>query len=225
MELIRYLIPGDVYHVPAILINPGHPRGAAIIVHGYGGNKEEQLGLGWRVAEAGLLACIIDLRGHGEHLLPLDVHVGSDVIAAIQHCQQYGKVTAIGHSLGGPLALISDADFHIAISPSLGRTYGARTQEMLMNLRSYRVRPSDLATLLMIQDLLPVWDNTCDTGNTLLLFAERDAPEIFEGCSMLRNGGARTVEIPGAMHNDIFLIEQTFEVVRNQLVGWYSIGT
>lgn len=225
MELIRCLIPGSECQVPAILLNPGHPRGAAIIVHGYGGNKEEQLGLGWRLAEAGLLACIIDLRGHGEHPLPLDIHAGSDVIAAIRYCQPYGKVTAIGHSLGGRLALISDADFHIAISPSLGRTYGARTQEMLMNLRSYRVRPSDLATLLVIQDLLPVWDNTCDTGNTLLLFAERDAPEIFEGCTMLKNAGARTIEILGAMHNDIFLVEQTFEAVRNQIFDWYSIGT
>jgi dienelactone hydrolase len=46
-----------------VLIQPADPRGAAVIVHGgYGGNKEEQLGLGWRVAEAGLVAYVIDLR-------------------------------------------------------------------------------------------------------------------------------------------------------------------
>lgn len=225
MEIEHRHIPGDGCLVPALLLNPGHPLGAAVIVHGYGGNKEEQLGLGWRVAEAGLLACVIDLRGHGEHPLPLDVHAGSDVKAAILHCRSYGKVTAIGHSLGGRLALVSDADLHIAISPSLGRVYGARTQEMLTNLRSYRVRPSDITTLLEIQDRLPVWDAQSDTGNSLIVFAERDAPEISEGCSALLNTGTRTIKIPGAMHNDIFIVEKTFLAVRDQITEWYGIGT
>ena len=30
------------------------------------------------MAEAGLLACIINLRGHGEHPLPFDVNVVSE---------------------------------------------------------------------------------------------------------------------------------------------------
>lgn len=77
MEIEHCLIPGDGCHVPAFILNPGHPRGAAIVVHGYGGNKKEQLGLGWLIAEAGLLACIIDLRGHGEHPLPREINAGS----------------------------------------------------------------------------------------------------------------------------------------------------
>lgn len=93
---------------------------------------------------------------------------------------------------------------------------------MLTNLRSYRVTPSDIATLLTIQDRLPVWDPECDTGNTLILFAERDAPEISEGCAMIRNAGARVNEIPGAMHNDIFLVEQTFAAVRDRIGEWYG---
>ena len=225
MEAGRSLIPGDGCQVPALIIHPGAPRGAAIILHGYGGNKEEQLGLGWRVAEAGLLACTIDLRGHGEHLSPLDCHIGSDVEAAIRYCRSYGKVTVIGHSLGGRLALISEADFHIAISPSLSRTYGAQTQAMLRSLRSYRVRPSDLSVLLEIQDRLPVWDAECDTGNALVLYAERDAPEIIEECTQLRDKGAKTIGIPGTMHNDIFLAGQTFAIVRDHISGWYRAGT
>jgi predicted alpha/beta-fold hydrolase len=65
MDIENRFLPGDGCKVPAILIQPEDPIGAAVIVHGYGGNKEEQLGLGWRVAEAGLVACVIDLRGHG----------------------------------------------------------------------------------------------------------------------------------------------------------------
>jgi dienelactone hydrolase len=207
------------------MINPGSPRGAAIIVHGYGGSKEEQLGLGWRVAEAGLLACIIDLRGHGEHPLPLDVYAGSDVEAAIRYCRPYGKVTAIGHSLGGRLALVSGADFLIAISPSLSRTYGTQTRGMLRNLRSYRVRPSDLSVLLEMQDRLPVRDAGTGTGNTLVLFAERDAPEIIEGCTQLRDEGVHVIRIHEALHNDIFLAEQTFAAVKDQIGTWYRTGT
>ena len=95
-----------------------HPPGAP---HGGGShrarvreNKKEQLGPGWRVAEAGLLACVIDLRGHGEHSFPLDELAGSEIDAAIRYCRSFGNVTAIGHSLGGRLALLSDADFCIA---------------------------------------------------------------------------------------------------------------
>lgn len=199
--------------------------GAAVIVHGYGGNKEEQLELGWRVAEAGLLACVIDLRGHGEHPFLLDEHAGSDIEAAIRYCRSSGNVTIIGHSLGGRLALLSDADFCIAISPSLGRTYGAGTQEMLRALRSYRVRPSDPATLLAIQERLPVRDPGRNKGNTLILFAERDAPEIHEGCLALIRSGTCTIEIPMALHSDIFVLEPTFAVVRDQIREWYGSGT
>jgi hypothetical protein len=133
-------------------------------------------------------------------------------------------VTAIGHSLGGRLALTSDADYHIAISPSLSRTYGEHTQELLRTLRSYRVRPPDLSVLLSVQENIPVWDPATDAGNTFILFAERDAPEISAGCTTLKSAGVRVVQVPRAMHGDIFLLEQTFAVVREQIQQWYGSG-
>jgi alpha-beta hydrolase superfamily lysophospholipase len=225
MDIKRRSVPGEEGAVPAILIKPAHPRGAAIIMHGYGGNKEEQLGLGFVAAEAGLAACVIDLRGHGEHPLPLDEAIGADIGAVLHFCSQFGKVTAIGHSLGGRLALTSDADYHIAISPSLSLTYGEHTKELLRTLRSYRVRPPDLSVLLSVQENIPVWDPATDAGNTLILFAERDAPEISAGCMTLRSAGVRVVQVTGAMHGDIFLLEQTFAAVREQILQWYGRGT
>nr|WP_319376370.1 alpha/beta hydrolase family protein [uncultured Methanoregula sp.] len=222
MDIERSLIPGDSCQIPAILIRPPQPLGAAVIVHGYGGCKEEQLGLGFHVAEAGLETCIIDLRGHGEHPLPLDAKAGDDLAAAIRFCRRSGKVAAIGHSLGGRLALMSNADYRIALSPSLGRTYGERTCEMLKTLRSYRVRPSDLETLLDVQKTLPVFDPASGAG-ARIIYAERDAPEIAAECTALSTAGLPTIRIPGALHGDIFLQEPVFTAIRDQIREWYGI--
>jgi dienelactone hydrolase len=225
MDLERIFVPIDHGRIPAVLLRPASPRGAAVILHGYGGNKEEQLGLAWRVAEAGLAVCAIDYRGHGEHPLPLDALAGEDLDAAIRFCRRFGKVTVIGHSLGGRLALISDADYRIAISPSLSRTYGERTQEMLKGLRSYRVRPPDLAALLAVQESLPVWKPGQDSAHTLILYAERDAPEIVADCTAMKTVGVRTIMVPGALHNDVFLQEQTFALVHDVIREWYGTVT
>jgi hypothetical protein len=48
MDVNHHFLPGDGYKIPAILIQPEEPLGAAVIVHGYGGNKEEQLVLDGR---------------------------------------------------------------------------------------------------------------------------------------------------------------------------------
>jgi hypothetical protein len=224
MDIEHCFLPGNGCKVPAILIQPADPQGAAVIVHGYGGNKEEQLGLGWRVAEAGLVACIIDLRGHGEHSLPLDGETCADLDAAIHFCRVYGKVAAIGHSFGGHLALLSNADYCIAISPSVKRPLSEHTQSTLKTKRSYRVRPSDFETVRVIHEELPIWNPPQDNGNTLILFAEWDIPEISYGCNELKNAGAHVVQIPKSMHSDIFLVEQTFVYVRNQIIEWYCNG-
>jgi len=180
------------------------------------------LGLGLQVAEAGLMTCVFDIRGHGEHPFSLDRAVWADLDAAIKFCHLYGTVTAIGHSLGGRLALLSNADNCIAISPSLSRKYSERTQEALQTLRSHRVRPEDIATLLAIQEQLPIWDPDQDKKKTLILFAERDAPEISEGCNALKKTGVHVVQIQKALHSDIFFMEETFAVVRDQLKNWYG---
>lgn len=224
MDIEHRFLPGDGCKVPAILIQPADPQGAAVIVHGYGGNKEEQLGLGWRVAEAGLVACVIDLRGHGEHSLPLDGEVGADLDAAIRFCRLFGKVVAIGHSFGGHLALFSNADYCIAISPSVKRPLSEHTQATLKTKRSYRVRPSDFETVRVIHDKLPMWNPAKNIGNTLILFAEWDIPEISSECNELKNVGVCVVQIPKSMHNDIYLVEQTFEDVQNRILEWYGNG-
>ena len=222
MKIERKSIDGGEYRLPAILIRPARPKGAAVIVHGYGGNKEEQLGLAFVAAESGLSACAIDLRGHGEHPLPLDAGIVDDVAAAIAFSRQFGKVTAIGHSLGGRLALQSDADNTIGISPSLAKTYGEQTQEILRAVRTYRVRPQDLSALLAVQAALPVWDPVKAAGTAAILYAERDAPEIVADCKTMAASGAKAECIRGTLHSDIFNHERTFAAVGELVREWYG---
>lgn len=66
MKLERKTIEAVGCGIPAVILTPGAPRGAAVVVHGYGVNKEEILGLASRVAGWGLAVCALDLRGYGE---------------------------------------------------------------------------------------------------------------------------------------------------------------
>lgn len=218
MTVIRQPIRGNGFDVPCIQLIPSNAHNAAVIAHGYGGCKEEPLGLAWRVAESGIAVCSIDLRGHGEHTLPMDEHIQDDIEAAIDHCRSYGKVTAIGHSLGGRLALISSADHAIGISPALNRTFSAQTREILKNLRSYRAREMYPGQNFEILSKLPAYRQ--ETGReTMIVYGSRDVPDIIAACNEIRSS-IPTVQIENALHNDIYTLEATFKCVIKQLSDW-----
>lgn len=218
MTIIRESITGNGFNVPCIRLIPPDAHNAAVIVHGYGGCKEEPLGLAWRVAESGMAVCSIDLRGHGEHALPMDKYILDDVEATIEHCRSYGNVTAIGHSLGGRLALISSADHAIGISPALNRTFGLQTQEILKNLRSYRVREMYPGQNFEILHELPVFGNEAG-GKAIVIYGSRDVPDIISACHEI-GSFAHTVRIENAFHNDIYTLEATFKCIIKQLSHW-----
>lgn len=221
MDVSRVDIRGPGAHVPGIAIVPCRPIGAAVIAHGYGGCKEEQLGLAMRVAESGLAACAIDLRGHGQHPLPLDDHVLEDVEAAVEHFRRYGKVVAIGHSLGGRLALISSADFAIGLSPPLEPSYCTRTQELLQKLRSYRVRPDDHRTVFeILRRLPPVQESSGE--RTMVIYGSRDVPEIVEAGDGMRACGRNAVRLEQAIHGDTYLLESSFAAIATRLASWFG---
>jgi pimeloyl-ACP methyl ester carboxylesterase len=190
-----------------------------VIAHGYGGCKEEQLGLAARVAECGLVACAIDLRGHGQNPRPLDSGVLEDIEAAVSRFRHHGKVVAIGHSLGGRLALISSADLAVGISPPLDPSYCARTRELLQKLRSYRVRPDDPDTVFDLLRALPA--HSGDDGRTMVIYGSRDVPEIVRSGDALRAQGRNAVRIEGAIHGDTYSLESTFAALKKQLGEWF----
>jgi len=222
MKIERKLIQQNGLSIPSTVIEPSNSVGTVIIMHGFGGCKEEQLGLAWRVAEVGFTTCVIDLRGHGEHELPLDEEVVLEVETAIQYFRRYGKVIAIGHSLGGRLALLSTADYAIGLSPALNKTFSNQTQEIIKALRGYRVNEIYPNVNFEILNKLPEWQ-IGSNGNVKIIFGSRDVPEIISACNELKEKSVPVIEIDKALHNDIFLLELTFEKIIVQLKEWFKI--
>ncbi len=202
--------------LPAIKISSDSRTASAFIFHGFGGSKEEQLGLGFRLAELGLDAYAIDLRGHGENTQPLDIEVMDDVNTLIKSQKGSLRTITIGHSLGGRLSLLSSADIRIGISPALGTTFSEQTITLVNGMRKHRVHEATENSNFRVLGLLPVVDDIMGSDD-LVLFGERDIPDIVQGCQLLASKGKNVVQIPKAMHSDTFLVEATFHHLKEWL--------
>lgn len=185
--------------LPAYLLLPeGDPRGAAVVAHGYGSCKEAFLGLGVKVAEGGWAALVIDLRGHGEHAAPLSEEIVGDINGAVAYARQLWPglpVAAVGHSLSGRLALMSDADMLVAISPAVPSKPSVEGREVLTKLSATKVnQPSPDAVLQLLQALGPVPDRQVPT---LILHGAEDIPSLIEGILAVAKGlsGAEVVTV------------------------------
>lgn len=219
VEIERKIIKSENLEVPCAILKPSQYIGAAVVVHGYGGFKEETLGLAWRIAEKGFLTGAIDLRGHGEHPLDLDENILLDLETSISYFKQFGKVTAVGHSLGGRLSLISSADYAIGIAPALNKTYSPQTQELIEEMRDYRVHKSN-SNIFEILNNLPEYQINDD--KSFIIYGSRDLPEIIIKGNKLKSEGLDVVQIDEALHGDIFLFEPTFKAVNNKMEEWYK---
>ena len=218
MEIKREKIIKNNLEIPCVTFKPPRSRGAAVFVHGYGGMKEETIGLAWRIAEKGYTTGAIDLRGHGENKHELDKNILKDLETAVSHFKSYGNVTAIGHSLGGRLSLLSNADYAIGISPALNKTFSPQTIKLLEENRDYRVQKSNYDVFKILNDL-PIFQ--FDKNKSLVIYGSRDIPEIMSKCIKLNLEGFEVIKIDKALHNDIFLYEPTFKTVARKLNTWY----
>lgn len=169
----------DGHLVPAYLFLPPSPSGGVAVAHGYGGCKEHMLGLAARLAEQGLAACAFDIRGHGEHPAPLGAAMLEDLEAALAFLRRIGRVAAVGHSLGGRLALMSSADAVAAISPALPQKPSEEGRAMLVQFGSTAVRSQGPGEILEILRSMPA--PATRLRPTLLLHAEGDIPSLIEG--------------------------------------------
>lgn len=189
MNLTRItdLRSADGHPVPALLLAPADGAlGGAAIAHGYGGCKEQMLGLALRLAEAGIAALCLDLRGHGEHPAPLDANLLADLEAGIAYMRRYGRVAALGHSLGGRLALLSSADLMVGSSPAIAARTSEEGRQMLVQFGSTAVRAASPTQILEIFRAMP--QPPGGPQPKLLLHAAGDIQGIIEG---IRGAAAR----------------------------------
>ncbi len=211
----------DGHTIPAYLLEPDAARGAAVICHGYGGAKEEMLALALAVVEgARFRALCIDLRGHGENLAPIGAGVLTDVQTALGYLSADGPVVAIGHSLGGRLALMVDADLAIAVSPAVVQEISPQGRWMFENFPSPLVRePYSGYVVELLGELgdIPPRASPC-----LLIHAARDIPNIIVGTKGLaqRLSGATLHEVSAQLRPDV----SSENAFIRYLPRWYNHG-
>jgi len=221
MELIRIteLRSADGHAVPAYLVMPAErPIGGAAIAHGYGGSKEQMLGLAVRLAEAGLAALALDLRGHGEHPAPLDKDLLLDLEAGLAYLRRFGRVAALGHSLGGRLALHSSADLVVGSSPAVASRTSPEGRQMLVHFGSTGVRAPAPTTILEIFRGLP--DPPPSPAPKLLMHAAGDIPTLVEGirAAAARLPSAEVLEVTERQHAPANLAPE----VLAYLPAWFN---
>jgi len=218
LQVTRSEFRFEGFTLPLITISSDVRIGNAVVIHGFGGCKEEQLGLAFRLAELGLDAYTLDLRGHGENTLPLGIEVLDDLNIFIRSLKGSNKTVTIGHSLGGRLALLSEADFRIGISPALSQFFSDQTVNLTNGMRKHRVIEKEENANFRLLRSLPLVDETMG-ANDLILYGERDIPDIVQGCQALADKGKNVVRLAKAFHGDTFLLEATFSQLETWLIN------
>lgn len=173
------------HNIPAVLLVPDAPaRGGAIVIHPYGGTKEQMLAVALGLVEKGIGCLLPDLCGHGENHAEIGAGMLQEMESGLNYVRRFGPTIAVGISLGGRLALMSSADCMVAISPAVVSEISPQGKWMFENFPSPAVRePYSGYVTELLEKLGPVpkHDRPC-----LLLYAERDIPMILEGAEGLK---------------------------------------
>ena len=188
------LLSRDGHRLPAVLLEPPAVRGGAVVSHGYGGTKEDVLGLALALAVRSWATVAIDLRGHGEHPASVDAGFLDDINGALDYARRYGSTLAMGHSFGGRLALASEADRAIGISPSIFRGISAEGQVMMETFTTQRVREERPGYLLEIAAAIPPVSD--DGKPRLIVYSEADVPGILAGLQALSLSNLERLAVP-----------------------------
>lgn len=211
----------NAYHVnktviPTIEIVPDNFAAEIVVIHSYGGSKEEILGFGFRLAEDNYKCTSIDLRGHGENKSIYDDLLLEDINALLCTIKKDKPMVAIGHSLGGHLALLSDADIKVGISPALEKSYSDQTVKIIKAMRQHRVREINGDINFDYIKKLPSVDGNL-TDRDLIVYSKRDVPEIMNYVLHLKNVFKNIVEVDRAVHGDMFLSEDVIGTIKSHL--------
>jgi hypothetical protein len=141
-----------------------------------------------------------------------------DLEAGLARLRATGRTIAIGHSLGGRLALMSSAEVAVAISPALPSRPSEEGRQMLLHFGSTAVRAAAPDQILhLLQEMGPV---PSSNRPTLLIHAKSDIPSLIEGIVALADSQPATVlwEIEADQHQEAALSPR----VLGYLPRWFN---
>lgn len=200
MDIRHVELDGPGPPIPAWEITPDvAPVAAAALFHEYGSCKEAMLGLALTLAEVGLVCTVPDLPGHGEHPDAFGPAVLDEARAAVQQARRHGPVVAVGHSLGGRLALLSGADAVVAVSPALPQQPSPEGMYALRTFSTPKVRQEHPGQVVEVLRGLPV--HLASGIPVLVVLGEEDIPSIRSACADLVSSlaGAELVNVAEGM--------------------------
>jgi pimeloyl-ACP methyl ester carboxylesterase len=200
MHVRHVELDGPGLPIPAWQVSPdAAPAAGAALFHSYGSCKEAMLGLSLTLAEEGLACTLPDLPGHGEHPEAFGPAILDEARAAVQHARSHGPVVAVGHSLGGRLALLSGADVVVAVSPALPQRPSAEGIYALRTFAAPKVRQEHPGQVVEVLRGLPV--HLASGVPVLVVVGEEDIPSIRSACAELvaSLAGAELVKVAEGM--------------------------
>jgi len=195
---------------PSIIIEPDSPKGTVLLLHGYGGSKEEMLPLAYRLALAGWAGLAIDLPGHGQNKEIFNYEKAMELLEKVM-VGRYGPRAIVGHSIGGRLALKQKLPT-VAISPPRALEFTGSRSEMLKVLRPTRVREEKPYSGLraILRKLIG------DYGEgvaSITIYGGHDLKTVKDFANSRRELGKEVMMIKGAGHLDIISAEGVLKAV------------
>lgn len=194
-----------------IVFNQKAPKLAeGLVIHGYGGNKEEILGLAINLAEKlSLKLVVFDLPGHGENKQIFNLKNSKQAVTAAASLLNQPQFF-IGHSVGARLGLLLSLPCAVCLSLPGKAEFNGSNKELLRTLRYKRVQEvkpySGLEEILKNNFFLP--------PKTLLLLAKEDLKSVKELAKVCqKQQKLKTVTINNCQHLDIVSQPETVKEI------------
>ncbi|MEW6572070.1 MAG: alpha/beta fold hydrolase [Bacillota bacterium] len=201
---------------PAYVLEPEGSQKSAVVLHGYGGTKEEVLGLGLAAAAAGYAVCVPDLPGHGAHP---EMLTGGSIRKFAAGLRSAGFAAAIGHSLGGLVAMVLGTAVLCLLSVPLEARFTGGKSELLRVLRARRVR--EKKPYAGLEEAFVALAAPWPEPPVLLLHAVHDLPVCLTAAARGKETGWEVRALRGSGHVDIVNDQEALTAVTS----WLKKGT
>lgn len=194
---------------PVLSSNP-----PAILLHGYGGRKEDMLAIALVLQKEGINCVIPDLPGHGESDDIFSLRNVNCLIEGINEIASQGKMMVAGHSIGALIAMNTKGSHIVALSPPGEGFFEGGNKELLKILRARRV--NEQSPYQGLQEVLAEFSSRKTKAHYLLLYSKNDIRSVNEQVRLLEDKYAfNGIQIRDANHLDIITSSSAIKSIGN----------